>query len=124
MLGPSSDVKLTSNTISFVNLLYMNIHASHSQLSNPPGSDINVTPKPDSTTIIALFLKANIIFGRFQLPAVPYLLANQLRAVKTRYLLVQILATHHCGRRCNRMEGGRRMSLLEVNLTPNHRGPA
>ena len=33
---------------------------------------------------------------------------------------VQILATQHCGRRCNRMEGGRgtSMSVSEVNLTP------
>ena len=55
MLGPSSDVKLTSDTILFVNLLYTNIHASHSQFSNPPGSDVNLTPEPDSTPIIALF---------------------------------------------------------------------
>ena len=55
MLGPSSDVKLTSDTILFVNLPYTNIHASHSQFSNPPGSDVNLTPEPDSTPIIALF---------------------------------------------------------------------
>ena len=34
MLDPSSDVKLTSDTILFVNFLYTNIHASHSQFSN------------------------------------------------------------------------------------------
>ena len=58
---------------------------------------------------------------RFQLPTVPFLPANQLRAVKTVYLLVQILATHHCGRRSNHMEGGRGMSVSEVNLTPEPR---
>ena len=62
--------------------------------------------------------------GRFQLPTVPYLPANQLRAVKTGYLLVQILATHHCGRRCNRMEGAQGMSFSEVNLTPEPAGPS
>ena len=51
--GPSSDVNLTSDTILFVNLPYTNIHASHSQFSNPPGSDVNLTPEPDSTPIIA-----------------------------------------------------------------------
>ena len=56
--------------------------------------------------------------GKFQLPTVPYLPANQLRAVKTGYLLVHILATHHCGRRYNHMGGGRGMSVSEVNLTP------
>ena len=55
MLVPSSDVKLTSDTILFVNLPYTNIYASQSQFSNPPGSDVNLTPKPDSTPIIALF---------------------------------------------------------------------
>ena len=35
--------------ILFVNLPYTNIHASHSQFSNPPGSDVNLTPKPDTT---------------------------------------------------------------------------
>ena len=55
---------------------------------------------------------------RLQLPTVPFLPANQLRAVKTGYLLVQILAAHHSVRRCNRMEGGRGMSLSEGNLTP------
>ena len=55
MLGPSSDVKLTSDTTLFINLPYTNIHASHSQFSNPPGSDVNLTPEPDSTPIIALF---------------------------------------------------------------------
>ena len=55
MLGPSSDIKLTSDTIHIycynnkINLPYMNIHASHSQFSNPPGSDVNLTPDPDST---------------------------------------------------------------------------
>ena len=53
-LGPSSDVKLTSDTISFVNLPYTNIHASHSQFSKPPGSSVNLTPEQDSTPIIAL----------------------------------------------------------------------
>ena len=56
--------------------------------------------------------------GTFQLTTVLHLPANQLRAVKTVYLLVQILTTHHCGRRCNRIEGGRGMSVSEVNLTP------
>ena len=55
MLGPSSDVKITSDTILFVNLPYTNIHASQSQFLNPPGSDVNLTPEPDSTPIIALF---------------------------------------------------------------------
>ena len=55
MLGPSSDVKLTSDTILFVNLPCTNIHASHSQFSNTPGSDVNLTSEPDSTPIIALF---------------------------------------------------------------------
>ena len=55
MLGPTSDVKLTSDTILLVNLPYTNIRASHSQFSNPPGSDVNLTPEPDSTPIIALF---------------------------------------------------------------------
>ena len=56
--------------------------------------------------------------GIFQLLTIPYLPANQLRAVKTGYLLVQILSTHHCGRRYNCMEGGQGMSVLDVNLTP------
>ena len=54
MLGPSSDVKLTSDTILFVNLPYTNIHASHSQFFESPGSDVNLTPESDSTPIIAL----------------------------------------------------------------------
>ena len=49
------DFKLTSDTILFVNLLYMNIHALHSQFSNPQSLDVNLTPEPDSTHIIALF---------------------------------------------------------------------
>ena len=36
--------------------------------------------------------------------------------MKTGYLLVHIPATHHCGRRYNRMGGGRDLSVLEVNL--------
>ena len=55
ILGPSSDVKLTSDTIMFVNLPYTNIHALHSQISNPPGSDVNLTSDPDISSIIALF---------------------------------------------------------------------
>ena len=57
MLGPSSDVNLTSDTILFVDLPYMNIHALRSQFLNPPGSGVNLTPEPDSTLIIALFIK-------------------------------------------------------------------
>ena len=57
MLGPSSDVKLTSDTILFVNLPYTNIHASHSQFSHPPGWDVNLTPEPGSTPNIALSSK-------------------------------------------------------------------
>ena len=55
--------------------------------------------------------------GRFQLLTVQYLPANQLWVVKTGYLLVHILATHHCGRRYNRMAGGRGMSVSDLNLT-------
>ena len=95
MLGPSSDVKLTSDTsILFVNLPYMNIHALHSPFSNPPDSDVKLTTEPDSNQT------ANTMVERFQLPTVPYLPANQLQAVKTGHLLFQILATRHCGRRC------------------------
>ena len=56
MMGPSSDVKFSSDTILFVNLLYTKFHASHSQFSNPPGSDVNLTPKPDTTHIIIIAL--------------------------------------------------------------------
>ena len=55
MLGPSSDVKLTSDTILFVNLPNTNIHASHSQFPNPPGLDVNLTSDPDISPIITLF---------------------------------------------------------------------
>ena len=41
MMGPSSDVKFSSDTILFVNLLYTNTHASRSQFLNPPGSGVN-----------------------------------------------------------------------------------
>ena len=56
--------------------------------------------------------------GRFQLPTVPYLPANQLPNRETGYLLVHIPATAHCGRRYNRMGGGRGMPVPEVDLTP------
>ena len=59
MVGPGSDVNLTSDTGWLVNLTYTNnnIHASHSQFSNHPGSGVNLTSESDSTLVIALFNK-------------------------------------------------------------------
>ena len=54
-LGPSSGVKSTSNTILFVDLTYTIIHASHVQLSSPPGLGANLTPEPGNILLIALF---------------------------------------------------------------------
>ena len=55
MLGPGSGVKVSSDTILFVDLLYTNIHASYSHFSKYPSSGDNLTPEPDNTSIIALF---------------------------------------------------------------------
>ena len=55
MMGPGSDVNVSSDTILFVDLPYTNIHASHSLFLNPPGSGDNLTPEPDNSPIIALF---------------------------------------------------------------------
>ena len=55
MLGPSSGVNVSFDTILFVDLPYMNIHASYSQFLKHLSSGVNLTPKPDITPIIALF---------------------------------------------------------------------
>ena len=55
MLGPSSDVKLTSDTILLVDLPYTNIHAPYSHFSKYPSSGDNLTPEPDRTPIIVIF---------------------------------------------------------------------
>ena len=57
MLDPSSGVKLTSNTVFFVNLPYTNIYASRSQYLNRQGP---------STTV----RHSNTIFVILQLPRV------------------------------------------------------
>ena len=46
--GPSSGVNLTSDTILFLDLPYMNIHASRFHFSNDPGSSVNLISEYDS----------------------------------------------------------------------------
>ena len=57
MLGLSSSVKLSFDTILFVKLPNTNVHSSRSQFSNPLGSGVNLTPESDTTSIVALFNK-------------------------------------------------------------------
>ena len=119
MLGPSSGVKLSSNTILFVKLPYANIHASHSQFSNPPGSGVNLTPEPDTTPLIALFNKRTSFSEAFNFRQSHTCLQKISQTVKTGYLLVHIPATHHCGGGATiSWVGGRGLSVSEVNLTP------
>ena len=60
MLGPSSDVNLTSDTTVYCLQICRTrtyVHATRSQFVNPPGSGVYLTPEPDSTPINALFYK-------------------------------------------------------------------
>ena len=57
MLGPSSDVNLTSDTGWFKDLPYMNIHTSLAQFSKYTSSGVNLTSDPDTTLVIALINK-------------------------------------------------------------------
>ena len=57
MLGPSSGVNVSSDTILFVDLPYTIIHASRAQFPSPPGSGVNLTPEPGNILLIALFNK-------------------------------------------------------------------
>ena len=102
----------------FVDLPYTNIHTSHAQFSKYPSSGVNLTPKPVDSPIIALFNKQTSFSEDFNFHQSLTCLQIKFLTVKTGYLLVQILATHHCGRCFNCMGGGRGMSVLEVNLTP------
>ena len=127
MLGPSSGAKfcVSSDSILFIKLPYTNIHASRSQFSNPPGSGVNLTPEHDTTPLIALFNKRTSFSEAFNFRQSHTCLQKISQTVKTGYLLVHIPATHHCGRRYNRMGGGRGLSVSEDNLTPEpNRGPA
>ena len=91
----------------------MNIHASRSQFSNPPDSGVNLTTEPDSTLKIA----ANTMVGRFQLPTVPYLSANQLQNHENRLFD----SSHSCHltpwEALQSHEGGQGLSVSIVNLT-------
>ena len=55
MLGPGCGVNVSSDTILFLDLPYMNIHTSHAQFAKYPSSGVNLTPEPVNSPIIALF---------------------------------------------------------------------